>query len=145
MQSNVCSKERKLLEFPTAEARPEEWLGPLFLVGEREHRLYPLDPDNIEYIESNGNYVAIRVANQTYISRDSLTRLAGELARHGFIRIERSFIVNIRAVLYVSRAKRGTFEFVLASGARLRSSVTYRATIIRALPLGSFSTRRAAR
>src|SRR5690242_15186782 len=28
---------------------------PLFLVGEREHRLYPLDPFEIDYVQSAGN------------------------------------------------------------------------------------------
>jgi hypothetical protein len=29
-------------------------------VGERQHRLYPLDIDKIDYIEADGNYVTIR-------------------------------------------------------------------------------------
>ena len=50
---------------------------PTLLIGERERRLYPLDPDKIDFIESDGNYVSIRSGNTTYISRDSIKRLAG--------------------------------------------------------------------
>ena len=78
------------------------------LIGEREHRLYPLDPERIDYIESDGNYVSIRSGNATYISRDSIKRLQGELAGFGFVRIERSLLVNIRAVLYAETVGRGT-------------------------------------
>ncbi|HWX26583.1 MAG TPA: LytTR family DNA-binding domain-containing protein [Steroidobacteraceae bacterium] len=113
------------------------------LVGERERRLYPLDPEKIDYIESDGNYVSFRSGNASYISRDSLKRLADELAHLGFIRIERSLLVNIRAVLYAETVGRGRFAFTLSSGACLQSSSGYREVILRALPLTSSSSRRA--
>jgi two-component system LytT family response regulator len=114
---------------------------PTLLIGERERRLYPLDPDKIDFIESDGNYVSIRSGNTTYISRDSIKRLAGELAGYGFIRIERSLLVNIRAVLYAEAAGRGRFAFTLYSGACIQSSASYRNAILRALPLASSSCR----
>jgi DNA-binding LytR/AlgR family response regulator len=76
-----------------------------------------------------------------YISRDSIKRLAGELADFGFIRIERSLLVNIRAVLYAETVGRGRFAFTLCSGACLHSSSGYREAILRALPLASSSSR----
>jgi two-component system LytT family response regulator len=111
------------------------------LIGEREHRLYPLDPERIDYIESDGNYVSIRSGNATYISRDSIKRLADELADFGFVRIERSLLVNIRAVLYAETVGRGRFAFTLSSGACLHSSASYRDAILRALPLVSSPSR----
>ena len=71
---------------------------PKFLIGERQHRLYPLDPTKIDYIEADGNYVTIRTGNVEYISRDSIKRLSTELADLGFVRIERSLLLNTRAV-----------------------------------------------
>ena len=115
--------------------------APQLLVGEREHRLYPLDPQKVDYIKSDGNYVSIRANNVAYISRDSIKRLEGALAHFGFIRIERSLLVNIRAVLYAETAGRGRFAFTLASGARVQSSASYRDAILKALPLASSSRR----
>jgi two-component system, LytTR family, response regulator len=112
------------------------------LVGERERRLYPLDPQKVDYIESAGNYVSIRSGDTAYISRDSIKRLAAELAHLGFIRIERSLLVNIRAVLYAETAGRGRFAFTLSSGACLQSSASYRGAILEALPLASPPSRR---
>lgn len=117
-------------------------MTPTLLVGERERRMYPLDPEKIDYIESGGNYVSIRTGNTAYISRDSIKRLAVELAPFGFIRIERSILVNIRAVLYAETAGRGRFAFTLTSGACVQSSATYRDAILRALPLAAPSGRR---
>ncbi|MEP6886150.1 MAG: response regulator transcription factor [Gammaproteobacteria bacterium] len=112
------------------------------LMGEREHRLYPLNTDTIHYIESEGNYVTIRSGVTKYISRDSIKRLAVELAGRGFIRIERSLLINVRAVSYVESVGRGTFAFTLSCGACLHSSSSYRDAILRVLPIRRLPTRR---
>jgi two-component system, LytTR family, response regulator len=114
-----------------------ESLMPTLLIGEREHRLYPLEPDKIDYIASDGNYVSIHSGHTNYISRDSLKRLAQELAGFGFVRIERSLLVNIRSVLYAETVGRGRFAFTLTCGACLQSSASYRGAILQALPLAS--------
>ena len=115
--------------------RKELTVMPTLIIGERKHRLYPLDPEKIDYIESDGNYVSIHRGSTMYISRDSIKRLAEELGAFGFVRIERSLLVNIRAVLYAETVGRGRFAFTLSSGACLQSSTTYRDAILRALPL----------
>jgi two-component system, LytTR family, response regulator len=107
---------------------------PKLLVGERQHRLYPLDPEKIDYIESDGNYVTIRSGSSEYISRDSIKRLAADLADLGFVRIERSLLMNIKAVQYAETVGHGKFAFTLSSGACLHSTVTYRDAILRVLP-----------
>jgi two-component system, LytTR family, response regulator len=106
-----------------------------FLVGERERRLYPLNPQRVDYIESDANYVTFRVGNLEYLSRDSIKRLALVLHGQGFVRIERSLLLNLRAVLYVEPLGRGAFAFTLSSGQRLRSSPRYRERILELLPL----------
>jgi two-component system LytT family response regulator len=113
-----------------------------FLVGERERRLYPVNAEAIDYIESDGNYVTIRSGNANYISRDTLKRLSADLAHMGFIRIERSLLVNIRAVAYVETVGRGMFAFTLSSGSVLHSSSSFRDSILRVLPIRRVSTRR---
>ena len=110
-------------------------MTPRLLVGEREHRLYPLDPQKIDYFESDGNYVSIRSGTTAYISRDTIKRLASELAQLGFVRIRRSLLVNIRAVAYAQTIGHGRFAFTLSSGACLHSGPTYRDAILQALPL----------
>jgi two-component system LytT family response regulator len=113
-----------------------ELLGrrPKILVGERQHRLYPLDVEKIEYIEADGNYVTIRAGNQEYISRDTIKRLSAELASFGFVRIDRSILLNIRAVHFAEPVGHGTLAFTLSSGACLHSSKTYRDAILGILP-----------
>jgi two-component system LytT family response regulator len=107
---------------------------PKILVGEREHRLYPLNIEKIDYIEADGNYVTIRAGNTEYISRDTIKRLATELADFGFMRIDRSVLLNIRAVEFAEPVGHGTLAFTLSSGTCLYSSKTYRSSILSILP-----------
>lgn len=108
---------------------------PLFLVGEREHRLYPLDPLDIDYVQSAGNYVTYHLGAVEYIARESIKRLAAMLAPAGFVRIERSLLLNVRAIAYAQPVGHGSFAFTLVSGSRLHSGHAYRDTILAALPL----------
>ncbi|HEX4242396.1 MAG TPA: LytTR family DNA-binding domain-containing protein [Steroidobacteraceae bacterium] len=107
---------------------------PKILVGERQHRLYPLDVEKIDYIEADGNYVTIRAGNAEYISRDSIKRLTEDLAAFGFVRIDRSILLNIRAVEFAEPVGRGTLAFTLSCGRCLHSSKTYRDAILSILP-----------
>ncbi|HYL02240.1 MAG TPA: LytTR family DNA-binding domain-containing protein [Steroidobacteraceae bacterium] len=107
----------------------------IVLVGERGHLLYVLQPRNVEYIEAQGNYVIFHSGSSEYISRDTVKRLSLVLGDSGFVRIERSLMINIRAVHYAQLAGHGTFAFTLASGACLRSGARYREEILRFLPL----------
>jgi two-component system, LytTR family, response regulator len=114
---------------------------PRFLVGERLRRLYPLDPRSIDYIEADGNYVTLRAGKAEYLSRDSIKRLALQLADLGFMRIERSLLLNASAVAYAEVARHGTFAFTLNSGVCLHSSAAYRNSILRVIPLPALSKR----
>jgi len=114
---------------------------PRFLVGERQRRLYPLDPKSIDYIEADGNYVTLRAGKVEYLSRDSIKRLSMPLEELGFIRIARSLLVNATAVSYAEVAGHGTFALTLASGVCLHSSAAYRDSILRIIPLPGLSKR----
>jgi two-component system, LytTR family, response regulator len=114
---------------------------PRYLVGERQRKLYPLEPKSIDYIEADGNYVTLRAGKVEYLSRDSIKRLSMLLAELGFIRIARSLLVNPAAVLYAEAAGHGTFALTLASGVCLHSSAAYRDSILRIIPLPGLSKR----
>ncbi len=116
-------------------------ISPRFLVGERQRRLYPLDPKSIDYIEADGNYVTLRAGKLEYLRRDSIKRLSVQLEEFGFIRIERSLLVNAAAVLYAEVAGHGTFALTLSSGVCLHSSAAYRDSILRVIPLPALSKR----
>lgn len=116
---------------------------PRFLVGERQRRLYPLDPKSIDYIESDGNYVTLRVGKAEYLRRDSIKSLSMQLADAGFIRIDRSLLVNSAAVAYAEVAGHGTYALTLSSGFCLHSTAAYRDSILQVIPLPALTKRNA--
>jgi two-component system LytT family response regulator len=114
---------------------------PRFLVGERQRKLYPLDPKSVDYIEADGNYVTLRVGKVEYLSRDSIKRLSMQLSGLAFIRIARSLLVNAGAVAYAEVAGHGTFALTLTSGICLHSTPAYRESLLRIIPLPALSKR----
>jgi two-component system LytT family response regulator len=124
---------------PASESNVPE--RPRLLAAERERRLYLLDPEKVDYIEAYGNYVRIWSGAVAYISRECVKELAILLASSGFVRIQRSKLVNLRAVSYIERPGHGLFVFALSCGTRLESTPTYRAGILRALYPADFSRR----
>jgi two-component system, LytTR family, response regulator len=127
------------------DAQRESPARPRLLAAERERRLYLLDPERIDYIEAYGNYVRIWSASTSYISRDCVKELAQLLAPDGFVRVQRSKLVNLRAVSYIERPGHGVFVFTLSCGARLESTPTYRAEILRAVYSADISKRQGIR
>jgi DNA-binding LytR/AlgR family response regulator len=115
--------------------------APRMLVGERQHRVYVLKPEKIDYIESHGNYMKFHVGDFDYLARDSLKHLSEVLADYGFIRIRRSLLLSIRAIRYAQcLGPRRTYVFTLASGLCLHSGATYHHEILRVLPLAKLPT-----
>jgi two-component system, LytTR family, response regulator len=135
-----CSTSAEQLDPPRVLPEPTHALEatsgsiPGLLVGERQRRLYLLKPERIEYIEAHGNYVKFHTGSVDFISRDTVKRLARALAGRGFLRIERSLLINIRAIVYAQRTGRG-YAFTLTSGSCLQSGATYLDEILRVLPL----------
>jgi two-component system LytT family response regulator len=105
------------------------------LVGERERRLYPLDPRRVDCIQAADNYVRFWAGRTEYIARDTIKRLYPLLRPVGFIRIQRSLLLNISAIAYVQPTGRGVFVFELVSGERVRSSQAYGDEILDVLRL----------
>jgi two-component system LytT family response regulator len=138
----VAAAARSSLRMTWQAGVRDEAVGrPQLLAAERERRLYLLDPQKIDYIESYGNYVRMWSGSSSYISRDCVKDLAVLLATAGFVRVQRSKLVNLRAVAYIERPGHGIFMFTLTNGTRLESTPTYRSDILRAVYPADFSRR----
>jgi two-component system, LytTR family, response regulator len=108
------------------------------ITGEKAQRLYFIDIESIDYVESEANYVALHVDDERYLARNTMKHLAGVLGSRGFVRIERSLLINLRRVAFAERLDRGAFVFTLRNGRRLVSSSTYRKGILEEIRRGQF-------
>ena len=107
------------------------------LVGERARRLYFLPVDTIDYIEANANYMLMHVGQERYISRNTLKHLGKALEPFGFLRIERSLLLNLHRAVYAERAGPGEFVFMMRGGQRLESGRSFRHAIRETLRFGT--------
>ena len=103
---------------------------PRRLIAEKGNRLYFLEPRVIEYIESNGNYMTLHTAADKFVMRHTLKSLAAAVKPLGFMRIDRSTLLNIAQVAFAERIDKGRFAFTLRSGGQVVSCSAYRRTIL---------------
>jgi two-component system LytT family response regulator len=106
--------------------RPEERPK---LLAEFAGHLRVLEAAQVELVESDRNYVTIRVGRDTYHARSTLSQAEAALQSEPMLRISRSCLVNTNFVREVNRTLRGDFILVLAGGATVTSSEGYRAKV----------------
>jgi two-component system LytT family response regulator len=115
-----------------AAANSKRRRSPARLMAENSHRLYFLAVEEVDYIESCGNYVLIHVGEQKYLRRDTLKRLASELREAGFEWIRRSTLINLARVAFAEKLEHGALAFTLISGTRLVSKTRVKLVATRA-------------
>jgi len=83
--------------------------------------------DEIEWIEAAANYVRLHVAGKSaYLFREAISRMAERLDPSQFIRIHRSFIVNVSRIKELQPCNNGEFMVLLRNGKELPCSRFYR-------------------
>ncbi|MEM6640980.1 MAG: LytTR family DNA-binding domain-containing protein [Pseudomonadota bacterium] len=85
--------------------------------------------DDIEWIESAGNYVNLHVAGKVYPLRSTMKKTEEKLAERGFIRVHRQAIVNAERLHAFSVTESGDGELHLDTGARVPVSRRYRQVV----------------
>jgi DNA-binding LytR/AlgR family response regulator len=75
---------------------------------------------SILFLEAQGDFVrVVGDDGARYLLRQSLTEIATRWASHGFVRVHRGFVVNLRRAVEVEPHLNGTAVLVLADGSRV--------------------------
>jgi two-component system, LytTR family, response regulator len=61
-------------------------------------RILFINPEDVVAVHAEGNYVSLQRESDSYLLRESISRVAEKLKPYGFIRIHRSALVNITFV-----------------------------------------------
>ena len=85
-------------------------------------RIHFLRADDIDWIESAGNYVRVHALGECYVYRGSLKNVEGRLDPERFARIHRSAIVNFDRIRELTRWSHSEFVVTLLDGTRLHAS-----------------------
>jgi hypothetical protein len=90
---------------------------------------------DIAWIEAAGNYAILHVGGETYDIRSSLTRLEAELDPARFVRVHKSYIVNVARVREVEPWISGDSRLKLDDGAVVSLSRRYRERFEKIVPI----------
>ena len=103
----------------------------------RSGRTSVVNVDDIDWIESDGNYVSLHVGPQRHLVRGTLTATATQLDPTRFVRIHRRFIVNVTRVRGIEPWLGGDSLLLLHDGQKLRLSRNFKQEFRRITGIGS--------
>ena len=90
-------------------------------------RVIFIPTSEIDWIEADANYVRLHVSgNSSHLVRLPISKMAAQLDNSQFIRIHRSFIVNVARIRALQPCNSGEFIVSLRDGKELPCSRTYR-------------------
>jgi two-component system LytT family response regulator len=102
--------------------------------------LYFVRAEDVEWADSQGNYVRLHASAKTHMLRRSFRDFEASLNPRRFLRIHRSTIVNLEQVARLTPQGHGEHLITLKNGTRLTTSRTYAAnlqSILRSTHAGS--------
>jgi two-component system LytT family response regulator len=85
---------------------------------------------DVDWVESAGNYAELHVGKRTHLVRMILTELEERLDPVAFARISRSTIININRIQRLKSLWHGDFHVLLNDGTSLRMSRRYRKRLL---------------
>ena len=85
-----------------------------------------LPTDEIDWVETYGNYLKLHAGRESHLIRGTMQQLEAKLDPEKFVRVHRSVIVNIEKVKEIHPRSNGDQDLVLHDGRRLMLSRNYR-------------------
>ncbi|RSL14682.1 LytTR family two component transcriptional regulator [Edaphobacter aggregans] len=122
---------KQLMTMLDAIANPPRQLE-RFAVRSGENTLF-VPINEVDWIEAFQNYVRLHAGPATHLVHVPMNTLEGVLDSNRFLRIHRSYIVNIRRIAQLWSMAHGQYAVELKSGQRLQSGRTYNERIRRVL------------
>lgn len=99
------------------------------------NRVVFLKPADIDWIQADGNYVHLHVGAHAHLLRETLHAVEHRLAPRGFLRVNRSALVNLDRVRELQPLFHGDAVIVLHDGQRLNVTRAFRAQFDEVLAL----------
>jgi hypothetical protein len=92
---------------------------------------------DIDWVEASGNYAVLHVGGETLEIRSSLSRLESELDPRRFVRVHKSYLVNVARITEVTPWVSGDWRIRLQDGAEVNLSRRYRQRFESLVPVKS--------
>ncbi|HEU4797102.1 MAG TPA: LytTR family DNA-binding domain-containing protein [Pyrinomonadaceae bacterium] len=85
-----------------------------------------LPTDEIDWIETHGNYLKVHAGRESHLIRGTMQALETKLDPEKFVRVHRSVIVNVEKIKEMYPRSNGDQDLVLRNGQQLMLSRNYR-------------------
>lgn len=85
-------------------------------------RVHIIPVDQLDYAEAQDDYVALHSASKTYLKQQTISSLETSLDPARFVRVHRSFLLNLDRVSKIEPYTKDTRLAILADGARVAVS-----------------------
>ena len=96
-------------------------------------RMFFVHASEIEWVEAEEKYVLLHTRSQHHLIRLSMTGVEARLAPASFVRIHRSYLINLEALQEIVPWSQGDCLAVLKSGVRLPVGRSYKEKLLRAM------------
>ena len=96
-------------------------------------RILFLPVSEIRWIGAEENYVRLSTERETHLLRETMAHLEERLDPHQFLRVHRSFIVNLQYVKEVRTEHDGESSVMMLDGQRIAMSRSYKSRILESL------------
>jgi len=117
LKAQKLSAEARIAESSPA---PVEKLTRIIVKKNSEYHFIPVN--QIRYIEANGDYVLIYADSNRYLKDQTMKYWETHLPDDSFVRIHRSFIVNIEAIAKIELYEKEIYKVHLKNGDVLKAS-----------------------
>ena len=89
-------------------------------------RILFINPGEVVAVQAEGNYVSLQRESDSYLLRESISKVAEKLKPYGFIRIHRSALVNTTFVVEIKPYSAGKCGLRVKSGKEYAVTGTYK-------------------
>ncbi len=117
---NMVKESKKVEEFIEHARNNEEKLHRVVVKTGSKIKVIPID--DINYFEANDDYVMIYSSQGRFIKQATMKYFESHLPDDQFIRIHRSYIVNIQQIVQLELYEKDSYLVVLKDGNKLKTS-----------------------
>jgi DNA-binding LytR/AlgR family response regulator len=131
--------EARVLDAPEASAvtppAPPEPAGrPERFLVRKLRREFLIAANDIEWLQAEGNYVGLHVNGHDYLLRSTLTDFLGQLDPARFVRVHRSYAVNLDRIAEIEPQESGDARLKMKGGGQVPCSRRYREALAGGAP-----------
>lgn len=121
--NNIINNYLKIIdrEKPDENSKPVDRL----LIKNKENISF-ISVNEIDWIESAGDYVYVHQGDKKHLIRETLISLEEKLDKNKFSRIHRTAIINIDKINILKYSDHGEYDVYLKNGVKLKLSRTYK-------------------